>query len=301
MKRAFFIFYLLVLTATNLFSQQSEFPKLTGPNLGQKPPGMIPEIFAPGIVSRDEFKDYGITFSKKNDLMLFTCDSVGSNKHNIFFCTIEKGVWTEPKPIPFSYNQSIGEPVFSSISDKIFYAQDIMNAANEREPFLYFTRKKENGWALPQPIMPGLFASEANDGTLYFTNVTKGEKPLEKADIMKSEFIGEKYLKPEIVKGNINTEYNEFHPFIASDESFMIFDSNRPRGFGGYDIYISFKDAENKWGVPINFGNRINSSEFDGVATLSSDGKYIFYTHNHQDIYWVSAKIIEDLKPKELK
>ncbi len=79
----------------------------------------------------------------------------------------------------------------------------------------------------------------------------------------------------------------------------MIFDSNRPGGFGDYDIYISFKDDNNNWGAPFNFGNIINSSEFDGVATVSSDGKYIFYIHNHQDIYWVDAKIINELRPKE--
>jgi len=33
------------------FVQRSDFPILKGPYLGQKPPGMTPEIFAPGIIS----------------------------------------------------------------------------------------------------------------------------------------------------------------------------------------------------------------------------------------------------------
>jgi hypothetical protein len=37
-----------------------------------------------------------------------------------------------------------------------------------------------------------------------------------------------------------------------------------------------------------------------GYAMLSPDGKYLFFSAGG-DIYWVSAKIIEDLRPKELK
>ena len=41
---------MVTLVTTISFSQQSDFPKLTGPYLGQKPPGMTPEIFVPGII-----------------------------------------------------------------------------------------------------------------------------------------------------------------------------------------------------------------------------------------------------------
>ena len=50
MKRSVIIFSLLVLAATGLFSQQSDFPELTDSYLGQKPPGTTSEIFAPGII-----------------------------------------------------------------------------------------------------------------------------------------------------------------------------------------------------------------------------------------------------------
>jgi hypothetical protein len=49
------IFSLLVLAATGLFSQQSDFPKLTDSYLGQKLPGMIPEIFIPGIILVEKY------------------------------------------------------------------------------------------------------------------------------------------------------------------------------------------------------------------------------------------------------
>ena len=38
-----------------------------------------------------------------------------------------------------------------------------------------------------------------------------------------------------------------------------------------------------------------------GVAPVSLDGKYIFYVGNDDFVYWVSAEIIEKLKPKSIK
>ncbi|MGD8306801.1 MAG: hypothetical protein PVF17_09120 [Ignavibacteria bacterium] len=298
------IFQISLIFFTSALSQQninnkSNSPDIKSPYYDQKTPGMTPEIFAPGVISREGFDDYGITFSKNNDLLLYTCDTIGSNKHNIMFCVLKDGKWTAPELIPFSFTHSIGEPVFSPYSDKIFYGQLVMNANGNWEPHIYFTKKTEDGWETPSHITPGLFASETNDGTLYFTDVTRSKKPMDKSDIVKSKYVDGKYMESELLEREINTEFQEFHPFIAPDESFVIFDSDRPGGFGDYDIYISFKNNNNEWGTPINFGEEINSNEYDGVATLSTDGKYLFYCHN-QDIYWVSSIIIENLKNQDL-
>ena len=51
MKKIIITICFFVLVVTNAFSQQNDFLKLTGPYLGQNPPGMTPEIFAPGIIS----------------------------------------------------------------------------------------------------------------------------------------------------------------------------------------------------------------------------------------------------------
>jgi hypothetical protein len=43
-------------------AQQIDFPNLTGPYLGQKPPGMTPEHFGVGVIDNDE-RVFAITFS----------------------------------------------------------------------------------------------------------------------------------------------------------------------------------------------------------------------------------------------
>ena len=101
----------------------------------------------------------------------------------------------------------------------------------------------------------------------------------------------------------INTGYNEHDPYIAPDESYLIFTSNRPGGYESADLYICFKNTDDSWAEPINMGNKINSDKYDYCPILSPDGKYLFfssYRTGNGDIYWVDAKVIEELKPDKL-
>ena len=297
MKKSTLISSLFVLAALNIFSQNGEFPKLIGPYLGQKPPGMTPEIFAPGFISRAGFRDYGITFSRKGDLLLYTCDPVGSDKHSIYFSSLDDGFWSPPRPIPFSADHSIGEPVFSPLSDRIYFGQLRANAGGNLEPYVCVTRMTPGGWDDPVVLFPGLFASETRDGTLYFTSVTLGGKPTEKSEIARSERVNGRYIEPELLGVEVNTEFNEFHPFVSPDESYLIFDSDRPGGFGGYDLYVAYKDQTGRWGKAANLGREINSDQYEGVATVSLDGQYLFF-NREDDIYWASTKVIDKQRPK---
>lgn len=87
-----------------------------------------------------------------------------------------------------------------------------------------------------------------------------------------------KYSKPENLGDEINTKYFEGDPYIAPDESFLIFTSyNRPDGLGDGDLYISF-NQNGHWTAPKNLGAPINSSALDFCPNRSPDGKYFFFT-----------------------
>ena len=56
---------------------------------------------------------------------------------------------------------------------------------------------------------------------------------------------------------SINSSSDDKCPMVY--KNFMVFTSNRPGGYGGYDLYYSlFRNG--KWSFPVNFGPRINSS-----------------------------------------
>jgi hypothetical protein len=82
------------------------------------------------------------------------------------------------------------------------------------------------------------------------------------------------------------------HPFISPGEDYLLFDCQRDGGFGGEgDIYVAFRDKSGTWGDAYNLGAEVNGIGVEFCASVSPDGKYIFYTKN-RDIYWVSSEIL---------
>lgn len=69
-----------------------------------------------------------------------------------------------------------------------------------------------------------------------------------------------------IHKIGINTSANDHMPFVYGD--LLVFSSDRPGGFGGYDLYYSFRSGDN-WTDPENFGSKINS-EYDEFRPIVS-------------------------------
>jgi len=76
----------------------------------------------------------------------------------------------------------------------------------------------------------------------------------------------------------------------------MIFSAVKTGGFGARDLYISFKNADNSWTTPQNFGNTINTTANEYYPDITADGKYMTYG-NGNDIYWVAIEnTIADLR-----
>jgi hypothetical protein len=93
----------------------------------------------------------------------------------------------------------------------------------------------------------------------------------------------------------VNSGFNEGDFFLSNDESFMIFMSNRPGGYGITDLYISFKDSSGTWTNPQTLGTRVNTSGDDFGPYVTADNKFLFYESGYSSpssIYWVK---IDDL------
>ena len=123
-------------------------------------------------------------------------------------------------------------------------------------------------------------------------------------DIQYSRLVNGKYEEAKKMHKGINCG-ESFHPFIAPDESYLIFDSYREDGYGDSDIYISYREEDGSWGMPVNLGAEINTEAWEASATVSPDNKYLFFNremgseeNSNIDILWVDASIIEALRPK---
>lgn len=76
------------------------------------------------------------------------------------------------------------------------------------------------------------------------------------------------------------TDYSTGFPSLSPDGEALYFASNKPDGFGGYDIYVSYRTG-NGWSTPENMGPVINSP--GNEVTPFFDGQALFFSSDwHQ-------------------
>jgi Tol biopolymer transport system component len=285
-----------------------DFPVLKGPYLGQKPPGMVPQIFAPGIISTQKFGESGGSFAKKGHIFLFNRRPFGEEHKTILVTKIENGNWTKPQPV--SFNSKFNDWSFNFGPDGktlYFSSKRPVNQESKSAHNIWTTKLSPSGWSAPKLLnfpVNTQSSSESSpslscNGTLYFHSNRRGGKG--KIDLYCARLINGEYKEVENLGDNINTEYWEYDAFIGTNEDFIIFSSTRPGGTGKYnDMYISFKNSEGIWIKPQNLGKEFADS---GASGITSDGKYLFITSERRvdgidDLYWVDIKFIEKFKAK---
>ncbi len=82
-----------------LSAQDADLPAPRGPYLGQEPPGVLPRVFAPGVVSTDAAEGCS-SFSGDGQLLLFA--RAGSDEDGILLMESVGGMWSKPRLAPFS-------------------------------------------------------------------------------------------------------------------------------------------------------------------------------------------------------
>ena len=119
------------------------------------------------------------------------------------------------------------------------------------------------------------YVSVSQKGTIFFSS-TRPDKGIGSWDIYFSKDNHENNVQNP--GEPINSRYRDWDPFIADDESFIIFTSDRPGGFGGGDLYISFKNSTGEWETPQNLGDKINTSDYEYCPSISRDKQYLYFS-----------------------
>ena len=295
-----------LLCAVLLFSactQKDEWPVLKGPYLGQEPPGETPEVFAPGIISLQGRYELNSEFSPEGDEFYFELSTTTpeEKKQGRYFYVIMvskriNGVWTEPEVAPFSGTYSTMDFCFSPDGEKMYFTSDRPYEHDSKpKNNIWYVEREVNGWSEPVILGPPIYKSGirvgqhflAANGNLYFR---AGD------DLFFSKNIDGRFTEPVLMPETINSPYAESKPYVAPDESFLLFVRyGMPESIdGGRGLYISFRREDGSW------TQARNANISGSLPKFSPDGKYFFFSRGG-DIYWVDAKIIKDLKPNELK
>jgi len=318
-----------IILIMNHCSQHDEFPGLEGPYLGQKPPGDTAVVFAPGIVTTDHHEHSRIEFSLDGSEMYWAVIPVDTNykatgsrpfklnEQNIWCIKSVDDVWTTPAIFNLTQTSGGSTPVFSANGDTFYYRSSKPDADPNMRPRpsqLWKVSYDKGRWGEPMEehnLLPNqegktfMSFGFAQNGNIYFDYGGPDETGEWWWNIYFSEFKNGEYLVPVKMGYGINDGEVSWCPWIAPDESYIIYSSHRDGEFGRGDLYINFKDERGNWSVPMNMGERVNSEFQERFPSVSPDGKYLFFArHNPEtfsDIFWVDAKVIEELKPNHLK
>lgn len=264
---------------------------LSGPYLGQTPPGSEPEIFAPGIVSTGQY-ERDITMTPDGSEIYY---GLVSGQHAVIMQTkLVDGRWTTPDVAPFSRNPRFLnlEPHVAPDGSRFFFLST--RPADGRvvpdslvgqwiNQDIWVMDRAEDGWSEPYNLgapvnssAPEFFPSTTRDGTIYFT---REEDEPRASVIYRARWDGTGYADPERLPATVNSTDQQYNAFIDPDERFLLLGVfGREDSFGGTDYYAVFRDSDDAWSGPVNLGAHINrprGSEWSPY--VSPDGRYFFF------------------------
>jgi len=292
------------------------------------------ELFVPGFISIG-LEESIITFMPDGKECYWSISLSGFE--TIVTSRLEHGVWTKPEVAPFSGKYYDGWPAIQFDGKRMFFhsSRPVADTSTgiTAEFNVWYMDRTEYGWSDPVVVNTPVNGGENStcpsvtmSGNIYISKrFSDGSEKLCRSVLRTGV-----YQELEILPENINVLKENFHGYIAPDESYLIRPCHgRPDNIGnGWNYYISFRNSEGQWGDLINLGKEINSVYCAGASSISSDGQYLFFqarvapkvtdsldrkyslkelldreikspSMGSADIYWIDAKFIEELRTKK--
>lgn len=214
---------------------------------------------------------------------------------------------------PGIYQITLANSVNSDKADfgPTFYKEGIIYASEENvknnemeynwreQPFLDLFYAKKEGENPSQLAKGETFKGSVNtylhEGTLTFTNdfstmyFTRNsyyrgrigydtEEKLKTVNLQifegKAEGDNDKFGSIKSMPFN-NDDYSVGHPALSADGQALYFVSDMPGGYGGTDLYVSYKNGDS-WGQPENIGPEINTEGNEMFPFVAKDGMLFF-------------------------
>lgn len=203
---------------------------------------------------------------------------------------------------PWGAPVNAGEPINSAFDDfcptpvrgfGLYFVSARPHPEGCGGPDIYFSRKNpKKGWTEPENLgcdinspageaSPSYFEDEEGNEVLYFSSNRPGgfEPGGSDSDIYFSVNFGPAQLAPDV-----NTAQDDFRPNVSKNGREIYFDSNRPGGIGGFDIWTSVRDATSLgWDTPTNVAV-VNSAANETRASLSWDGRQLVLGSNRPGV-----------------
>lgn len=292
---------ILLVAMAPVFARSGDLPEICGPYLGQKPPSAGAEVFLPEALKPSSGFHSSVVFNEAGDMACWTEMAAGRT-----WCSANvDGCWTPPDVIGFDPEFGVREPMFAHDDRRLYF---ISRRPLEHDPVnrerIWFVERVDAGWSGPRVIDEVVTSHPTHwqfsftaAGDLYFTSEIVGVRG--KQDIYVARYRDGAFADPESAGDAINSELRDFCPFVAPDESYLIFARSVPEERGRSDLFISFRDDSGAWTDAINMGESVNSLANEVSPVVTPDGRYLVFLRASaeiNDVFWIDAAIIDELK-----
>lgn len=267
------------------------YTDLTGPYMGQEPPGDTPRMFLPGIVTGQWNAHAPVAFSPDYTEAYWTDMLHGTSA--VIRMELIDGRWTYPQR-----TDMWGDLSFTPDGNRLYFTSFVpadQRTDTTKEEYWY-KDKTDTGWSEAKPVSEKINAvklhwccSVDKAGNFYFSEFD--------GNIYCARFIDSNYLDPVPLTELFGNEgFTGRSPYISPDGDYLLF-SNED------DLYVTFRRDDGSWTDRLSLGEKINVLNIAN-ASVTPDQKYIFMVNAKGGgypwgIYWVSASIIDRLRAEQ--
>lgn len=247
-----------------------------------------PVLFGKDVISTGAYETHP-AFSPSGDTVYFLKCMADLSVCAICVSYKNNNNWSKPEVVPFSGQYQDVDPFVTKDGNTFYFASNrpIKKGDAAKDDWdVWKVTKTNNGWEEPvhldspvNSMASEYFPTMADNGNLYFGSSRNGGKG--GADIYMIKPVNGKYKTIENLGDSINTAGNEYEPYIAPDESFMIFMAT-PDRVANADFYVSY-NINGKWTKAVKL-DAVNSSTTDWGGKMSRDGKYFYFGSTRSSI-----------------
>jgi len=220
--------------------------------------------------------------------------------------------YDEPNPLPFSrIGDADREPALAPTSRYLVFSSarptpiDPAGGFNIwvtewQDPETAEEEGNQEGWRDPwliplvsSPVWDG-GPTLAASGNLYFASLRDG--PAEGRSLYVSEMEDGEWGGADPLDPPVSSLADDVDPWVAPDESFLLFASDRN---GAFDLYVSFRSEVGGWLDPLPLGDAVNTSANETAPAMSETGEYLFFHREGEGILWIPTEHADIQRPDE--